>query len=62
MKRERWIVDPETGCWNRALYVRPSGYEMQKKSGRTGYARRFAYGEAHGPLPTLDCPNKGGLA
>jgi len=51
MKDVRWIVDPETGCWNWALYVAPNGYGMQTKDARTGYAHVFAYQDAYGPVP-----------
>jgi len=51
MKRVRWIIDSETGCWKWALYVGPSGYGMQTKGGQPGYAHRFAYEEAYGPIP-----------
>jgi HNH endonuclease len=51
MKAVRWILDPDTGCLDWALYVAPDGYGRQTKDGRAGYPHRFAYEDAYGPIP-----------
>jgi hypothetical protein len=52
-KPNRWVVDPETGCWIWQLYTDRSGYGVswQPHLGRNLLAHRWSYEHHVGPIP-----------
>jgi hypothetical protein len=51
LKRQRWAVDPATGCWIWLLAKHPrSGHGMETRNGKSGYAHRWAYLDAKGQI------------
>lgn len=63
-KKNRWIVDPETGCWEWQLAKNRDGYEIEKRKGKTLNAYIYYYEDVYGSVPEgmeLDhvCSNRG---
>lgn len=48
---EKYIVNPETGCWEWAERVNGDGYGYGFERGKQFYAHRRAYEELVGPIP-----------
>ena len=44
----KYEVDPETGCWNWLLYIRPDGYGQVKYQDTTQLAHRWMYQSYNG--------------
>lgn len=44
-------VDDASGCWRWKAAGTPTGYGVFSVAGRQGYAHRWAYEAAHGPIP-----------
>lgn len=46
----RVSIDPDTGCWNWAKSIHPTGYAMVGHRGKTSVAHRFVYQLLVGPI------------
>lgn len=48
---QKYIIDPETECWEWVAYRMKSGYGQFSDQGRVVYAHRYSYEQHHGPIP-----------
>lgn len=48
---EKWVENPETGCWDWTAYRLPKGYGQIKSRGKMRAAHRVSYELHVGPIP-----------